>query len=103
VLCSVESVTAVLAELRRVLKPGGELRFFEHVRAESLGLARLQRALDATVWPLATAGCHTSRQTVEAIRANGWEIVEVDRFDFPDTDAPMPTRPHAIGVARPIH
>src|ERR687895_105954 len=47
VLCSVPSQAAALAELRRVVRPGGELRFYEHVLATSPRLARVQRILGA--------------------------------------------------------
>jgi ubiquinone/menaquinone biosynthesis C-methylase UbiE len=51
VLCSVRDQASALAELFRVIRPGGELRFFEHVAARSPGLARLQRTVDRLFWP----------------------------------------------------
>ncbi|WP_107416080.1 class I SAM-dependent methyltransferase [Streptomyces sp. CdTB01] len=60
---SVADQHAALAELHRVLRPGGQLRFFEHVRADSPATRRTQQALDATVWPLLMGGCHVGRDT----------------------------------------
>src|SRR4029453_1484499 len=78
VLCSVPDVPATLAEIRRVLRPGAELRFFEHVRADTPGLARLQGVLDATLWPPFVGGCHTHRDTRAAIEAAGFEIDRIE-------------------------
>jgi ubiquinone/menaquinone biosynthesis C-methylase UbiE len=99
VLCSVPDQGTALAEARRVLRPSGELRFYEHVAAEPGGrLARVQRIGDATLWPLATGGCHMHRDTAAAIAAAGFVIEELDRFDFP-ADQPNPARPHILGRA----
>lgn len=99
VLCSVADVPAALAEIRRALRPGGRLRFFEHVRAETPGLARAQRVLDATVWPALVGGCHTHRDTGAAIEAAGFTIDRIDRFPFPPASIPTPASPHILGVA----
>lgn len=75
VLCTVPDQAATLAELRRVLRPGGELRFFEHVRDSSPRKARLQSALDRSgVWPYIAGGCHSARDTRAAITASGFAI-----------------------------
>jgi ubiquinone/menaquinone biosynthesis C-methylase UbiE len=99
VLCSVPQQGPALAELRRVLKPGGELRFFEHVRAASPRKARIQRGLDRSgVWPLFGGGCHCSRETVAAIEAAGFAVQRVKRLEVGPSWAL--SNPVVLGVAR---
>lgn len=100
VLCTVRDVRQSLAEIRRVLRPGGELRFFEHVRAEGRAMVATQRVLDRTLWPLLTGGCHTSRDALAAIEAAGF-VVETHRgIRIPESGVRLPTSACVLGVAR---
>jgi ubiquinone/menaquinone biosynthesis C-methylase UbiE len=99
VLCSVASQQAVLREIHRVLCPGGQLRFLEHVRADSAGWRRAQQLLDLTLWPVVCGGDHTGRDTAAAVRAAGFTIERLDRFRFPDTRLTVPTSPHLSAIA----
>lgn len=97
ILCSVRDPRAVLAEVARVLRPGGSLRFYEHVVAERPGLLRrVQQMADATVWPRLLGGCHTGRDTLASMVAAGFVIEELDRFSFPQIS---PASPHLLGRA----
>ncbi len=98
VLCSVGDPARALAELHRVLRPGGELRFYEHVRGAG-GLARMQRALDV-VWPHVAGGCHLARDTPAAIERAGFALERCRRFAFRPSFLARPAEPHVIGVAR---
>ncbi len=99
VLCSVRDADMALHEVRRVLKPGGRLLFFEHVRGQAR-LARWQDRLERP-WGWFAGGCHPNRDTVQAIREAGFELEQVDEFHF--NPALVLVRPHASGAAaRPV-
>jgi ubiquinone/menaquinone biosynthesis C-methylase UbiE len=100
VLCSVPNVPAALGELRRVVVPGGELRFWEHVRSGSRGFRGVQRAADALFWTRSLGGCRTTRDTEAAIRAAGFEIVELERGFHSSSLLTITSAPYVLGVAR---
>jgi len=99
VLCSVPDQPAALRELYRVIRPGGELRFLEHVQATTPGLRRVQRALDATFWPIICGGDHLGRDTAAEIERAGFRTERLDRLRFPDSRLTMPSTPHILGQA----
>ncbi|WP_101256488.1 class I SAM-dependent methyltransferase [Streptomyces barkulensis] len=100
VLCSVRDPDRALAEIRRVLRPGGRLCFYEHVRADGTAMALLQRSLDRTVWPHLFGGCHTARDTVAAIGAAGFTELSLRRLRVPEKGVPTPVSAHVLGGAR---
>lgn len=100
VLCTVPDQAVALAELRRVLRPRGELRFYEHVISQRPAFARFQRAADATLWPLVSGGCHSARDTLAAIERAGFAVEACRRLAFRPTPLVAPATPRILGVAR---
>lgn len=82
VLCSVESVERVLAEVRRVLKPTGEVRLIEHVRSTGPISGFLMNLFNPLWLALNQQGCNMNRPTVELLQRSGFVITEVKLFKF---------------------
>ncbi|MER7762102.1 class I SAM-dependent methyltransferase [Streptomyces sp. NPDC097619] len=100
VLCTVGDLPRSLAELHRVVRPGGEVRFFEHGLAPGPGTAAVQRALDRTVWPRLFGGCHTARDVLAALEAAGFEITAQRGVRVPERGPALPTSSCVLGAAR---
>jgi ubiquinone/menaquinone biosynthesis C-methylase UbiE len=99
-LCSVPDQAQALAEMKRVLRAGGELRFYEHLIADRQPLRGFLQFLDRSrIWPTLAAGCHPARDTGAAIEAAGVTMERCQRFGFA-AGAMQPKIPHILGTAR---
>lgn len=99
VLCSVRDPGDVLRRLYSLLRPGGELRYLEHI-ASAGARGRLQRLADATLWPRLFGNCHTHRDTERSIVEAGFEVDTSRReFTLPSW-TPMPVSELLLGRAR---
>jgi ubiquinone/menaquinone biosynthesis C-methylase UbiE len=97
-LCTIPDAPHALAEMHRVLKPGGSFLFVEHGRAPELGVARWQDGLDP-LWSRLAGGCHLNRRMDELVSGNGFRIDSLE-----NTRLPGP-RTHTFlyeGRARPV-
>lgn len=99
VLCTVPDAERTLAEIKRVLAPGGQLLFLEHVRSHEPGLAKWQDRLEGP-WRFLADGCHCNRDTVAAIGAAGFELGDVESGELPKL--PPLVRPLVRGSARTV-
>ena len=98
VLCSVDDPDAVLRQVFSMLRPGGELRYLEHVASAGMR-APIQRLADATVWPRLLGNCHTHRDTEGSIVAAGFQTHGARREWVLPTWVPLPVSETAIGRA----
>ncbi len=96
VLCTVDDPEATLAEVTRVLKPGGRFLFLEHVRAQDPRVARWQDRLERP-WKFVGAGCHCNRDTPATLERSPLDVQRLERGELPKS--PPITRPLASGVA----
>ena len=99
-LCSVPDPASALGELRRVLRPGGELRFWEHVRSGNAIFRAVQRSVDRLFWTRALGGCETTRDTESTIRSAGFAFVELDRGFHSSSRLTITSAPNITGIAR---
>lgn len=97
VLCSVSDQSVALADARRVLRPGGILAFYEHVRSERKLLAAVEDLL-TPLWMRAAGGCHPNRNTLQSITAAGFEVRDSERFGF-SVQPLAPAVAHILGHA----
>ncbi|MEJ7893068.1 MAG: class I SAM-dependent methyltransferase [Solirubrobacteraceae bacterium] len=102
VLCTVPDQAAALAEARRVLRPNGELHFYEHVHAQGQPLRSFLEAADRSrIWPTVAGGCRPVRNTLAAIERAGFKVEVCERFRF-SPSALAPRIPFILGVARNV-
>jgi ubiquinone/menaquinone biosynthesis C-methylase UbiE len=97
VLCTVNDPQRSLSEIARVLRPGGQFLFLEHIRAEDPKLARWQDRL-VRPWRAFGHGCHPNRPTPTLIEGSSLSLEEMEIGEFPK--APPIVRPLAFGRAR---
>ncbi|MDX6648648.1 MAG: hypothetical protein QOJ97_599 [Solirubrobacteraceae bacterium] len=100
VLCTVDDPARTLAEVNRVLRPGGRLLFLEHVRSDDPRVARWQDRLERP-WRFMGAGCHCNRDTPTTLEASPLRVERLDHGELPK--APPIVRPLVAGraVAQP--
>lgn len=98
VLCSVDDPDGVIRQLYSIIKPGGELRYLEHVAGVGVR-ATLQKVADATVWPRLLGNCHTHRNTEASIAAAGFAVAGSRREQTLPVWLPVPVSEFAIGRA----
>jgi ubiquinone/menaquinone biosynthesis C-methylase UbiE len=95
-MCTIPDIDQALAELRRVLKPGGTIHFVEHGLAPDANVQRWQHRLEP-VQKRVAGGCHLTRQIVPLLSGAGFAIREVDVFY--EQGSPKTLGADSLGVA----
>lgn len=95
VLCSVRDVDATLREIRRVIRPDGQLLVLEHVRAPEGSLAGRVQDRVAPLWSVAASGCQLNRRTRQLLADAGFDVADV--ADERLISTLVPTMPHIRG------
>ena len=99
VLCSVRDPAKALSEIRRVLKPEGQFRFYEHVRYDH-AFGAFWQDLITPIWRWFGAGCHPNRDTARSIEEAGFMIQNLELLKpVPPLPPMLFARPHIKGVA----
>ncbi|MGH3318750.1 MAG: class I SAM-dependent methyltransferase [Streptosporangiaceae bacterium] len=101
VLCSVPDVQRAVSVAGQVLREGGELRFYEHVRAANRLVGWIEDLITPG-WAWFGGGCHPNRDTAEDVRRAGFEMVRLERFRFSPRPPFVPPVSHVIGTARAV-
>ena len=81
-LCTIPDAARALRQMRRVLKPGAELLFYEHGRAPDPGVRRWQDRLDP-LWSKFAGGCHLNRPIDSLVRDAGFRITDMESMYLP--------------------
>jgi ubiquinone/menaquinone biosynthesis C-methylase UbiE len=99
VLCAVSDQKTALREVRRTLKPGAELRVYEHVRSREPRFFAFQRVVEPVAQRL--YGCSSTRDTEAALNSAGYATEGLERLVHSSSILTIPTAPHILGIARP--
>ncbi len=100
VFCTIPDPDKAAREMARVLKPGGEVLFFEHIRAPDAGVQRWQDRIDP-LWTRVACGCHINRETPEVFKRAGLQFRECETWYHPKMGARISSRVMAGTAIKP--